>query len=456
MDMQSSLVIDKPNEKQKLAFKAKVRNIGYGGAKGGGKSWFVRSKAILLAANYPGIKILIVRNTFAELMQNHVYTLQVQLKDLARFNKSEMRFKFINGSVIQMGYCATDSDLTRYQGNEVDVIFFDEATTLTEHQMKTIAANVRGVNDFPKRVYYTCNPGGKGHAYIKRIFIDRNYLSGEDPEQYEFIQAKVYDNNVLLQSDPDYLKQLEALPSKQRAALLDGKWDVFEGQFFDDFINMPENGLTNNHVIEEFDSIPPGWTIFRSYDFGYAKPYSMAWYAVDYDGVLYRFLEDYGCTKEANVGTRLTPDEQFRRFREIETSHPLLAGRKIDGVADPSIWDKSRGESIAETAMKYGIYFVPGDNSRIQGWMQCHYRLQLDDNGYPMFYVTENCENFLRTIPVLLHSDTKQEDLDTDMEDHIADEWRYACMTRPIVPVIRKDKVISGFDPLNQRQRRNY
>lgn len=452
--MASNLVIEQPNEKQKIAFKATVRNIGYGGAKGGGKSWFVRSKAILLAANYPGIKILIARNTYAELMHNHVYTLQMQLKDIAKFNKSEMRFTFINGSTIDLGYCSTDSDLTRYQGNEVDVIFFDEATTFSEYQMKTIAANVRGVNDYPKRIYYTCNPGGKGHGYIKRIFIDKIYLPGEDPTEYEFVQASVYDNKVLLESDPDYLKQLEALPPKQRAALLDGRWDVFEGQFFDDFVNKPENEYLNNHVIPAFDKIPAGWNIFRSYDFGYAKPYSFGWYAVDYDGVLYRFLEDYGCTKEANTGTRLTPDEQFKRIRDIEQSHPLLKGRRIDGVADPSIWDKSRGESIVETAMRYGIYFEPGDNSRIQGWMQCHYRLQFDDNGYAMFYVTENCKHFIRTIPLLLHSDTKQEDLDTEMEDHIADEWRYACMTRPIVPVIRKETQVSGFDPLDQRKRR--
>ena len=449
--MSKELVIPAPSDKQRQFLLARKRNIGYGGAKGGGKSWSVRIKAILLAGRYAGIKILIVRETYKELINNHINEMIPMLEGMARFKEKEMTFKFVNGSKIDFAYCSCDRDLSRFQGVEYDVVFFDESTNLTEHQMKTIAANVRGANDFPKRVYYTCNPGGKGHGYIKRIFIDRQYMDGEDAEDYEFIQADVYDNKVLMEKDPDYIKQLRALPPKQRAALLEGRWDVYAGQFFEEFENKPEHYKDRmwTHVIEPFD-IPAGWEIYRSYDFGYAKPFSCAWWAVDYDGCAYRILEYYGCTAEANTGVRMTPEQQFKEISRIEQTHKWLKGKNIHGVADPSIWDQSRGESTAEVAMKYRLYFDPGDNARIPGWMQCHYRLQFDENGFPMMYVFSNCEAFIRTVPLLMHSETNPEDLDTTQEDHVADEWRYFCMARPITPVMSQEPEIHLFDPLNQ------
>jgi hypothetical protein len=151
----------------------------------------------------------------------------------------------------------------------------------------------------------------------------------------------------------------------------------------------------------------------------------------------------------------MTPDEQFREISRIEQTHKWLKGKKIHGIADPSIWDKSRGESVAEVAMKYGVYFDPGDNSRVAGWMQCHYRLQFDENGYPMMYVFNNCKAFIRTIPLLVHSDKNPEDLNSDQEDHVADEWRYFCMSRPITPVMTQEKEIHMWDPLNQYKERS-
>lgn len=133
-------------------------------------------------------------------------------------------------------YCDNDGDLERLQGVEYDVIFIDEATQLSEYQMKTISACVRGVNRFPKRMYYTCNPGGKGHAYIKRLFIDKKYRDGENPDDYGFIQSLATDNTALMEYQPDYINQLESLPPKLKEAWLYGKWDIFEGQFFDDFV----------------------------------------------------------------------------------------------------------------------------------------------------------------------------------------------------------------------------
>lgn len=462
-----SLIIDAPSEKQKLFLTSNTKHVGFGGARGGGKSWAVRTKAKLLALRYAGIKQLIVRRTYPELVNNHINILRAELSGLAKYNDKDKIFRFANGSTINFSYCANDADLDRLQGVEFDIIFLDEATQLSEYQMKTITACLRGVNNFPKRIYYTCNPGGQGHSYIKRIFIDKNYIDGEDHDDYTFIQSLVTDNKALLESQPDYIKQLQALPPKLKEAWLYGNWDIFEGQFFDDFIINPpvskatELGLSVEdlraqhrycHVIPPFDINSGqcrGWNIMRSYDFGYNKPFSMGYWAVDYDGVLYRILEIYGCTQTPNEGVKWTPDEQFKRIAEFEREHPWLKGRKIvDSVADPSIWDASRGISTAEVAAKYGIYFTPGDNERIPGWMQVHYRMQFDNGGYARMYVFENCKAFIRTMPLMMFSETKPEDLDTSLEDHCADEVRYMCMSRPILPIIPKKTDIIISDPL--------
>ena len=459
------LVLQAPNERQKLFLASHAKHIGYGGARGGGKSWAVRDKAKRLCLNFGGIKVLIVRRTYPELVNNHINQLRDELNGIAKYNKSEKIFTFPNGSTIKFGYCNNDKDLDQYQGAEYDVIFLDEATQLQEMWIKKITACVRGVNNFPKRIYYTCNPGGVSHGYIKRLFIDKQYESGEVPTDYEFIQALVTDNKALMESQPDYIKQLEALPPKLREAWLYGRWDIFEGQFFEDFRLTPDidlcakAGITVEealeqrrftHVIEPFEP-PRGWNIMRSYDFGYNKPFSLGYWAVDYDGVLYRIMEMYGCTQTPDEGVKWSPDEQFRRICEFEREHPWLKNRKIvDSVADPAIWDSSRGESIAETAMKYGIYFSPGDNERIPGWMQVHYRFQFDDNGYPRMYFFNNCKAAIRTIPLMMYSETKPEDLDTKLEDHCPDEIRYMCMSRPIQPIVHKEPRTIISDPLNQ------
>ena len=197
------LRIPAPQEKQRSFLLAKKKHVGFGGARGGGKSWAVRTKAKLLALRYAGIRILIVRRTYPELINNHIGILRTELCGIAKYNDKDKVLKFRNGSSIHFAYCAKDADLDRLQGVEYDVIFLDEATQLSEFQMKAIIACLRGVNAFPKRVYYTCNPGGQGHAYIKRIFIDRKYDEGEDPDDYEFIQSRVTDNAAMLQAQPD-------------------------------------------------------------------------------------------------------------------------------------------------------------------------------------------------------------------------------------------------------------
>ena len=460
--------LSKISDKQDAFLRDTHRHVAYGGARGGGKSWAVRTKAKILAESYPGIRILIVRRTYKELINNHIEPLRAELNGIARYTATAKVFKFPNGSTIWFGYCASDGDLGQYQGAEYDIIFIDEAGQMMEDWIRKINACVRGTNGFPKRTYYTLNPGGPSHGYFRRVFIDRRFEGNERADDYSFIQALVTDNKALMESQPEYIAELENLPPKLREAWLNGSWDIFEGQFFEDFRPDPdvkkavELGCTVEelrqqrrwcHVIEPFDLNSGecrGWNIMRSYDFGYGKPFSLGYWAVDYDGVLYRIMEMYGCTATPNEGVKWSPDEQFRRIAELERSHPWLKGRKIvDSVADPAIWDASRVESIAVTAMRYGIYFTKGDNERIPGWMQMHYRFQFDENGYPRMYIFNNCKAFLRTIPLMMYSETHPEDLDTSLEDHVADETRYMCMSRPVKPIIPVEPKVIVSDPLD-------
>lgn len=448
---------DVPNPKQIEFFKAEAKHIGYGGARGGGKSWSMRRKFVMLAMRYSGLKLLLLRRTMPELRNNHIIPLRAELEGYARYIQDERAFLFPNGSRLSLGYCDNDGDMNQYQGQEFEVLGFEEATQFKEEWITFISTCLRTTRtDFKPRIYYTMNPGGVGHEYIKRIFIDRNYREKENPEDYVFIQATVYDNRVLMEANPDYIKQLELLPPARRRAHLDGDWNVYEGQVFEEFRNEPERWeeRTWTHVIAPFE-IPDSWTIYRSFDFGYAKPFSCGWWAVDYDGRLYRILELYGCVPdEPDTGVKWPPDEIFREIRRIEDEHRWLRGKRIRGVADPAIWDASHGESIAETAERHRIYFEPGDNKRLPGWMQVHYRLQFDENGIPMLYVFSGCKAFIRTIPLLMYDETRPEDIDTKQEDHVADEVRYLCMANPMKPAPVHEPKPRVYNPLETEEDR--
>ena len=451
----------KPNAKQLLFLQAKKRYVGFGGARGGGKSWAIDAKATLLANRWAGIKILIVRRTLVELRNNHIDPLKRLLKGLARYNQQERKFIFSNGSTITFEYFDSDKDGMKYQGVEYDVIFVDEATQLQEDWLKIISTCCRGVNNFPKRIYYTCNPGGPGHGYIKRIFIDRKYQSGERAEDYEFIQSLVTENKALMESSPEYIAFLEALPPKLKKSWLFGDWNIADGMFFDSFRDDPEHYDDRQwtHVINPFKP-PAHWPIYRSFDWGYGKPSSMGYWTVGENSELYRILEIYtvqysGEDPIPNTGVKWPPEQLFTEVAKFENEHPWLAGKKITGIADRAIWDAESGVSIAETAAKHGIYFNPSDSSRIPGWMQVQYRLMFDEDGFPQMYIFTNCKNTIRTLPLLEFSKNKDGDLDTSGEDHAADEIRYMCMWRPCKPPVLKNTENMDWtqDPLEQMVR---
>lgn len=472
-----TLVMPEPNPKQRRFMKDKHRYVAYGGARGGGKSFIAMWMAILFALSFRGIRLCIVRKTLDELRNNYIYKMIPILHGIATYNKSEKIFIFPNGSTIKFEYCACESDLDHFQGAEYDVLFIDEACLLLEEWIEKIDACTRGVHfdpqtglpierKFPNRTYYMLNPGGPSHSYFKRLFIDRRFEGEEIADNYSFIQALVTDNKVLMEQNPDYINTLKKLPPKLRKAWLEGEWDVFEGQFFEDLRIEPDiqaavaAGCEDDketlrkdrrwtHVIAPFDP-HPNWKIYRSFDWGYSRPFSCGWWAVDFDGVVYRILELYGCTETPNEGVKWIPETVFKTIHEIETEHRWLKGKQILGVADPAIWNAERGVSIAETAQKYGVYFEPGDHERLPGWMQVHYRLAFDKNGFPMMYVFDTCKAFIRTMPTLMYDDHKPEDLDSDGEDHVADEVRYFLMSRPIKPQDIKPPSKFNQSPLHQ------
>ena len=441
----------------------------YGGAAGGGKSDYLVAEALRQVNNrfYRGI---IFRREYPQLVDliDRSRELYKAAYPRARYNESGHVWKFPSGAKIYFAAMQYEQDRLKYQGRHFDFIGFDELTHFTEKQYTYLFSRARPSGPGTEvYVRATANPGGIGHGWVKSRFVSITTPGTRvvtdvvihDPKGKEiklskdriFIPSSVFDNPALLENDPGYLASLAIMPEAERNALLYGDWDSFEGQVFTEWKNDPENYETRQwtHVIEPF-KIPSGWEIVRGYDFGYAKPFSVGWYAIDYTGTIYRIREYYGCVEGSpNVGTQMEPTEQAQMIRQIEETDVNLKGRKITGIADPSIFDRSRGKSVADMMAKNGVYWSGGNNHRIAGKMQYHYRLAFDENGIPKFYVFNTCKNFIRTIPNLVYDEKNVEDIDTTQEDHIYDECRYVFMQHPIPMRRSVKKEIPLEDPLD-------
>ncbi len=412
----AKVLIERPNPKQAEFFRAKTRFVAYGGARGGGKSWALRRKALLLCLQYPGIRVLLIRRTYPELRENHVLPLQRELSGLAEYKETAKCFVFSNGSRIQLGYCDKESDVLRYQGQEFDILCIDEATQLSEQQFAALTMVVRGVNDFPKRVYLTCNPGGIGHHWVKRLFIDRAYRETEKPEDYTFIKALASDNKALLEKDPGYLAMLDNLPEGLREAWRDGRWDVFSGQYFTEFDPKV-------HVVPEF-AIPRGWRRYVTIDYG-LDMLAAYWIAEDAKGGCYVYREVYE--------PGLIVSEAAERIRRLSEGEP-----KALVLAPPDLWSRQRetGKTTAEIFAEHGVYLTQTGNCRVDGWLAVKEELKVtvSETGEKTarLRIFPCCKNLIRCLPLLRHDERDPNDVANEPHEltHGPDALRGFCSFR--------------------------
>ena len=443
----------------------------YGGAAGGGKSDALVIEA-LRQVHIPHYKALILRKTYPQLAELIDKSLAYYPRALprARYNASAHCWTFPSGAKILFGSMQYTKDRTRYQGQAYDFVAFDELTHFTWEEYSYLFSRNRP-NGPGTRVYIraTANPGGVGHGWVKERFITAGrpmqtiweQVRWRDPEGREhqnrqsriFVPSSVFDNPALLQNDPLYVQRLAAMPQAERDALLYGDWDTFSGQVFTEWRNDPGHyaDRLHTHVISPFQ-VPESWSVWCGLDWGYSRPFSVGWYAVDHDRRLYRIREYYGCTGTPNTGVRLEPSEVARKIRQIEVEDPNLKGRRIHRVGDPAIWGSQGTESIGALMERERVYFEKGDHARIDGKMQIHHRLAFDEDGVPMLYVFDTCRHFIRTVPNLVYDETDVEDVDTGGEDHIYDELRYVCMKNPISPRPRPVKPPGPYDPLSRSE----
>ena len=415
--------------------------IFYGGSAGGGKT-----DALLIGCYIGcmemGTDCLFLRRTFPQLKGKPIPRSKELFDDFAKFNRSDHVWTFPTGRILRFGHCARDGDELQYKSDEYGIIAVDEETDFLESQFVLLTSRNRFVGMKGKpRMLGGSNPGSIGHAWVKARYIDpaapetvfeapqsiQEIEMELPPRKRIFIPARLEDNQILMRADPGYLSRLLALPEHMRKAYHGGDWDAFAGQAFSDLER-------DKHSFKPFD-IPRHWLRFGALDWGYAKPFSFGWYAVDECGTAWRYREYYGCVPgEPNTGLRMDAAEVAAEIVKRTKEHlEYVAG-------DPACWSKGghSGPSIAESFISAGLPMIKGDNDRLAGLNQCHERLKVDKHGRPGFKVSESCVHFWRTIPTLVHDATKVEDIDTTLEDHIFDEWKYAMMSRPWTAEIPK------------------
>lgn len=421
----------RPNDKQKRFFQAENRFVAYGGARGGGKSWAVRKKAALLAVRYPGIRMLLLRRSLPELRENHILPLMAELGGIAVYRESERAFLFKNGSRLRFGYCDSERDVLQYQGQEFDVIFIDEATQFSFYQFITLTACLRGANPFPKRMYLTCNPGGVGHEWVKRLFVSRDYRPGERAEDYAFIPARVYDNRELLRQDPGYISMLRNLPEDLRRAWLDGDWNIFAGQYFTEF-------REDVHISEPF-ALPAHWRRYVAFDYG-LDMLAGYWIALDERGHAWVYREVYQ--------SGLIVSEAAIKLREAGTGENICAY-----LAPPDLWNRRQdtGKSAAEIFAEQGVYLQKADNRRVQGWYRLKEWLHPYREGGRLtarLKIFSGCENLIRCLPALQRARDDPNDCAPEPHEltHAPDALRYFAAGRlaPALPLRERPPVLPG------------
>ena len=382
--------------------RGQAESVLYGGAKGGGKSRLVRDWQIFRRCEYPGTWGLIVRRTFDELKKNHIEKLFMErpgLRELYRAEDHSIRWP--NGSITFFKYLERTDDVYRQQGIEYSDITMDECTQHEEkvfQVLKTsirLAPEVKAANPLLKgRFLLTGNPGGVGHQWVKRLFIDRKFRpeEGERPIDFAFIPAKIWDNKLLLEADPEYLARLEHLPEDLRRAYLEGDWDVFAGQYF--------KGLRpSKHLVRDF-GIPSHWARFRALDWGFAHPTVVVWIAVTPDNksaYIYRHYKKNRVvsTVMARQVVAMSKDE---KILTTVAGHDLWASVKHD-EKDPTL-------TVERLVRAEGLYCQKAVIDRVPGWQLLREYLDWEDKEKPRLQIFDSCRDIYDGLARLIYADT--------------------------------------------------
>ena len=422
----------------------------YGGARGGGKTEASIGDWLEHSGRYGEAAIgVFFRRKFKQLEEVVARTKSLFPRIGAKYNEQKAEWAMPGGGRLKFRYIERDQDAQEYQGHSYTRVYIEEATNFpSPAPIDLLRGTLRSAAGVPVGMRLTGNPGGPGHHWVKARYITpdprgwrilKDTFKGVQGEELVlervFIPSKISDNALLYKNDPFYVARLRQAGSEALVrAWLEGNWDLVDGAFFDCWDE-------NKHVLRERDWIGdiPGYaTRYSSFDWGYAKPFCVGWYAVSDgtwglpDGALLKYREWYGTTGKPNEGIRLTADLVARgiRAREMRPDRPELLEHMMFRVADPAIFIRDGGPSIGETMYAEGISMRRADNKRVPGWAEMRRRLHGVD-GKPLLYLLDCCDDSIRTIPTLQVDSKDPEDLDTEGEDHAADETRYACMARP-------------------------
>lgn len=437
-----------PKQEQALLTLSKYPVLFYGGAKGGGKSWLIRYWQVLRRLKYAGSNGVIIRKTYPELDANHIKKMWVEYPELmkAGFNSSKKELQFPNGSVLTFRHLSNSNDVYNFQGAEYEDIALDECTQHIEETFTTLrSSNRTTIKGIEPKFLLTGNPGGPGHMWVRRLFIDKDFSELEDPNEYGFVQAKVHDNPMLVENDPGYVKRLESLPDAKRRAYLDGDWDVFEGQFFPEW-------RKEIHVIEpryKLKEMPSNFTYRIGWDEGSRAPRAVYILAQDNDGRVEVIWEYYKAGETANKAAQHIK----AAWRVLDILETLQQRARL--VFDPSMKIKSNQTGISTAKIVsdiLGVPMEPGNNDRLDGARRYKDYLQHDKLTPPLMRVWSTCHDLIRTIPQLIYADNGSEDVDTTGEDHAYDATRYALMSFRKAPERMKGEKKTGMSSYQKRK----
>jgi hypothetical protein len=423
-----------------------VDELLYGGAAGGGKSRYARAEAVLNCLRVPGFRAIIFRRTFPDLERSVVEPLLQEIpRELGRYNSTKHLFRFFNGSILELGHLQRRDDLMKYQGAEYQLCVLEEGTHFLYEMFDYMRSRLRAggpVADamakigMRPRMIITANPGGIGHHWVKREFIDpapagkvwrpRPTATEPDPPTRCYVPAKATDNPYL---DKGYINRLNSMSDNLRRALRDGDWDVLDGVRFPDF-------RRDVHVIEPGQLPIPhsGYPRVVGVDYGSSAPFSAHWMAKLPDGliVVYRELYIKG----------LTPQQQAAAIRDAEAPGERMPDRPLPVVLDPSMWARSVNNplavgkndapppgSIADAYYQvFGSQVSKARNDRVGGWALLEDQMRIRDDGLPRFLIHSTCTNLIRTLPAAPRDLRNPDDIDTKSDDHALDSTRYGLM----------------------------